>query len=159
MPGSDPLIYTTHSPQETRSLGEELSRLLRPGDVLVLRGEMGAGKSELTRGIARGLYIDGPIASPTFTILQAYDSGRLPLYHFDWYRIIHPEELYEIGAEEYLSGRGVSVVEWPDKAPHMLPESYLQISLAYGAGENERVIEITPMGGYTNASLGKDIKA
>jgi tRNA threonylcarbamoyladenosine biosynthesis protein TsaE len=119
---------------------------------------MGAGKSELTRGIAKGLLIDGPILSPTFTILQSYDTGRLPLFHFDWYRIMDPEELYEIGTEEYLSGKGVSVVEWPDRAPGMLPEAYLQISLAYGAGENERIIEITPVGGYTNASLGKDIK-
>ncbi len=148
--------YVTHSSKETRSLGEELSKLLRPGDVLVLRGEMGAGKSELTRGIARGLGIGGPIASPTFTILQAYDSGRLPLYHFDWYRIGDPEELYNIGAEEYLAGEGVSVVEWPERAPCMLPEAHLQISIAYGAGENERVIEITPVGGYANALLGKD---
>ncbi len=152
------MIYTTHSPKETRSLGEELGKLLRPGDVLVLRGEMGAGKSELTRGIARGLQVEGPILSPTFTILQAYDTGRLPLYHFDWYRIIDPEELYEIGTDEYLSGEGVSVVEWPDRASFLLPETYLLISLVSGAGENERVIEITPVGGYTNASLGKDIK-
>ncbi len=148
--------YVTHSPKETRSLGEELGRLLRPGDVLVLQGEMGAGKSELTRGIARGLQIEGPIASPTFTILQAYDTGRLPLYHFDWYRINDPEELYDIGAEEYLLGDGVSAVEWPDRAFGMLPEAYLQISIAYGAGENERIIEINPMGGYANVSLGKD---
>lgn len=150
------MIHTTHSPKETRSLGEELGKLLRPGDVLVLRGEMGAGKSELTRGIAKGLQVDGPILSPTFTIMQAYDSGRLPLYHFDWYRIDDPEELFEIGTEEYLSGEGVSVVEWPDRALFLLPETYLQISLAYGAGENERVIEITPVGGKTYASLGKD---
>jgi tRNA threonylcarbamoyladenosine biosynthesis protein TsaE len=117
---------------------------------------MGAGKSELTRGIARGLEVGGPIISPTFTIMQAYDTGRLPLYHFDWYRINDAEELYEIGTEEYLSGDGVSVVEWPERASGMLPEAYLLISLAYGAGENERTIEITPVGGYTNASLGKD---
>ena len=151
--------YVTHSPKETRSLGEALGKRLRPGDVLVLQGQMGAGKSELTRGIARGLQIDGPIASPTFTILQAYDTGRLPLYHFDWYRINSPEELYEIGAEEYLTGDGVSVVEWPERAPDMLPEKHLQISIAYGAGENLRVIEITPVGGCADVSPGKDIKA
>ena len=151
--------YVTHSSKETRSLGEELSKLLRPGDVLALYGDMGAGKSELTRGIARGLQIDGPIASPTFTILQAYDTGRLPLYHFDWYRITDPDELYEIGAEEYLYGSGVAVVEWPERAPHMLPEAYLQITIAYGAGENERVIEISPVGSFANAFPGKDTKA
>ncbi len=151
--------YVTHSANETRSLGEALSKNLRPGDVLVLRGDMGAGKSELTRGIARGLGISGPIASPTFTILQAYDSGRLPLYHFDWYRINDSEELYEIGAEEYLLGDGISVVEWPDKAPELLPDRHLQISLRPGAGDDERIIEIIPVGGYTNAAYGKDIKA
>lgn len=151
--------YVTHSASETRSLGEALSKGLRPGDVLVLLGNMGAGKSEFTRGIARGLGILGPIASPTFTILQAYDSGRLPLYHFDWYRINDPEELYEIGVEDYLLGDGVAVVEWPDRAPELLPEAYLHISLSHGAGDDERIIEIIPVGGYTNAAYGKDIKA
>ena len=151
--------YVTHSPTETRSLGEALSKGLRPGDVLVLQGGMGAGKSEFTRGIARGLGISGPIASPTFTIMQAYDSGRLPLYHFDWYRINDAEELFEIGAEEYLQGDGIAVVEWAERASELLPDSYLQISLSKGAGDDERIIEIIPVGGYTNAAYGKDIKA
>ncbi len=151
--------YVTHSATETRSLGEALSISLRPGDVLVLQGDMGAGKSEFTRGIARGLGILGPIASPTFTILQAYDSGRLPLYHFDWYRINDPEELFEIGAEEYLQGDGVAVVEWAERAPELLPDAYLLISLSNGAGDDDRIIEIISVGGYTNAAYGKDIKA
>lgn len=151
--------YVTHSAAETRSLGEALSISLRPGDVLVLQGDMGAGKSEFTRGIARGLGILGPIASPTFTILQAYDSGRLPLYHFDWYRINDPEELFEIGAEEYLQGDGVAVVEWAERAPELLPDAYLLISLSNGAGDDDRIIEIISVGGYTNAAYGKDIKA
>lgn len=145
--------HMTHSPLETRSLGAALSKALRPGDVLVLRGDMGAGKSEFTRGIARGLGIEGPIASPTFTILQAYDSGRIPLYHFDWYRINVEEELYEIGVEEYLNGEGIAVVEWAERAPSLLPNAYLQISLSPGAGDDVRIIEIIPIGGYTNASL------
>jgi len=120
---------------------------------------MGAGKSEFTRGIARGLGISGPIASPTFTIMQAYDSGRLPLYHFDWYRINDAEELFEIGAEEYLHGDGIAVVEWAERASELLPDSYLQISLSKGAGDDVRIIEIIPVGGYTNAAYGKDIKA
>ncbi len=151
--------YVTHSAAETRSLGEALSISLRPGDVLVLQGDMGAGKSEFTRGIARGLGILGSIASPTFTILQAYDSGRLPLYHFDWYRINDPEELFEIGVEEYLQGDGVAVVEWAERAPELLPDAYLLISLSNGAGDDDRIIEIISVGGYTNAAYGKDIKA
>lgn len=140
--------FVTHSPDETRSLGERLSHALRPGDVLVFRGEMGAGKSVLARGVARGLGIAGPIASPTFTILQAYDTGRLPFYHFDWYRIESPEELFEMGMEEYLGGDGVAVVEWPERAPEALPEAFLQLALSPGAGEGERVIEMTPVGGF-----------
>ena len=138
--------FVTRSPEQTRSLGERLSHALRPGDVLVFRGEMGAGKSVLARGIARGLGIAGPIASPTFTILQAYSQGRLPFYHFDWYRIGSPEELFEMGMEEYLGGDGAAVVEWPERAPEALPEAFLQVTLSPGAGEDERVIEITPVG-------------
>ena len=151
--------YVTKSANETRSLGEALSSSLRPGDVLVLKGNMGAGKSEFARGIARGLGISGPIASPTFTILQAYDSGRLPLYHFDWYRINDIEELYEIGTEEYLQGNGIAIVEWSERAPELLPERYLQISITKGAGDDERMIEIIPVGDDTNTAYGKDINA
>ena len=87
----------TTSANETRTLGERLASSLRPGDVLLLLGNMGAGKSELTRGIARGLGIQGPVASPTFTILQVYDEGHIPLYHFDWYRLESADELYGHG--------------------------------------------------------------
>jgi tRNA threonylcarbamoyladenosine biosynthesis protein TsaE len=147
------LRFVTRSPEETRSLGERLSHALRPGDVLVFKGDMGAGKSVLARGIAGGLGITGPIASPTFTILQAYDSGRLPFYHFDWYRITSPEELFEMGMEEYLGGDGAAVVEWPERAPEALPEAFLQIALSPGAGEDERIIEITPVGGFRSINL------
>ncbi len=148
--------YVTHSPMETRSLGEELSRLLRPGDILALCGDMGAGKSELARGIARGLGVEGPVASPTFTILNVYDSGRIPLYHFDWYRIADPEELVEIGAEDYLPGGGVALVEWPERAQEMLPEAYLKVSIKKGPEENDRLIEITPVGCNADTGNGKD---
>ena len=119
----------TTSANETRTLGERLASSLRPGDVLLLLGDMGAGKSELTRGIARGLGIQGPVASPTFTILQVYDEGHIPLYHFDWYRLESADELYEMGMDEYLGGDGVAIIEWPSQCPEAIPPCRLEITL------------------------------
>ena len=119
----------TTSANETRTLGERLASSLRPGDVLLLLGDMGAGKSELTRGIARGLGIHGPVASPTFTILQVYDEGHIPLYHFDWYRLESADELYEMGMDEYLGGDGIAIIEWPSQCPEAIPPCRLEITL------------------------------
>ncbi len=119
----------TTSANETRTLGERLASSLRPGDVLLLLGDMGVGKSELTRGIARGLGIQGPVASPTFTILQVYDEGRIPLYHFDWYRLKSADELYEMGMDEYLGGDGIAIIEWPSQCPEAIPPCRLEITL------------------------------
>lgn len=119
----------TTSANETRTLGERLASSLRPGDVLLLLGDMGVGKSELTRGIARGLGIQGPVASPTFTILQVYDEGRIPLYHFDWYRLESADELYEMGMDEYLGGDGIAIIEWPSQCPEAIPPCRLEITL------------------------------
>ena len=119
----------TTSANETRTLGERLASSLRPGDVLLLLGDMGAGKSELTRGIARGLGIQGPVASPTFTILQVYDEGHIPLYHFDWYRLESADELYEMGMDEYLGGNGIAIIEWPSQCPEAIPPCRLEITL------------------------------
>ena len=117
------------SANETRTLGERLASSLRPGDVLLLLGDMGVGKSELTRGIARGLGIQGPVASPTFTILQVYDEGHIPLYHFDWYRLESADELYEMGMDEYLGGDGIAIIEWPSQCPEAIPPCRLEITL------------------------------
>lgn len=119
----------TTSANETRTLGERLASSLRPGDVLLLLGDMGVGKSELTRGIARGLGIQGPVASPTFTILQVYDEGHIPLYHFDWYRLESTDELYEMGMDEYLGGDGIAIIEWPSQCPEAIPPCRLEITL------------------------------
>ena len=113
----------------TSALGERLASSLRPGDVLLLLGNMGVGKSELTRGIARGLGIQGPVASPTFTILQVYDEGHIPLYHFDWYRLESADELYEMGMDEYLGGDGIAIIEWPSQCPEAIPPCRLEITL------------------------------
>lgn len=110
------MILHSGGVEDTRRIGARLAEQLRAGDVVLMLGDMGAGKSELTRGIARGLGVTGYVTSPTFTILQVHESGRLPLYHFDWYRLSGAEELYELSMDEYLYGDGVSVVEWPSRA-------------------------------------------
>lgn len=137
----------TKSPAETRALGRSLAQQLRPGDVLLLWGDLGAGKSELTRGIAEGLGVTSPVTSPSFTILNVYDEGRMPLYHFDWYRLNSVEELYEMGMDEYLGGDGVAVVEWPSQCPEAIPETHLAIRLT-PAGEDTREVTLTPMGSF-----------
>ena len=142
----------TNSAGETRAWGERLASALQPGDVLLLRGALGAGKSELTRGIARGLGITEPVTSPSFTILNVYESGRVPLYHFDWYRLESPEELYELGLQEYLGGDGIAVVEWPEKCEDALPESFLEIRILI-TGTNTRTLEMIPHGSFRTLSL------
>ena len=127
----------TNSAAETRELGKRLAEKLKAGDVILLEGDLGAGKSEFARGVAKGLGVTETVTSPSFTILNAYDSGRLPLYHFDWYRLQDPEELYELGLEEYLGGDGVALVEWPGQAPEALPRDFLMIEIL-PEGENRR---------------------
>lgn len=141
------MTFETHSPAQTQALAESLARQLQPDDVLIMLGDMGAGKSEFTRGLARGLGVTGYVTSPTFTIMQLHDSGRLPLYHFDWYRLSDPEELYELSMDEYLHAGGVAVVEWPSRAEEAVPECYLEVSLE-PIGEEMRRITFTPVGGF-----------
>ena len=143
----------THSPAETRAFGARLARLLLPGDVLVLEGDLGAGKSEFTRGIARGLGIEGPVASPSFTILNVYDEGRIPLYHFDWYRLSGEDELYDMGLDEYLGGDGIAVVEWPSRCPEAVPEDHLLIRII-PVDETSREITMAPKGAFRETEEG-----
>ncbi len=133
------LTVESHSAAETRALGEKLAARLQPGDTVVLEGELGAGKSELARGIAKGLGVTETVTSPTFTILNVYESGRCPLYHFDWYRLESADELYELGMDEYLGGDGIAVVEWAERCPEAVPENAFHISLE-ATGGNERKI-------------------
>ena len=137
------------SPAQTRALGAKLARVLCPGDVLILQGDLGAGKSEFTRGIAQGLGISGPIPSPSFTILNVYEDGTMPLYHFDWYRLNTSEELYEMGMDEYLVGEGVSVVEWPSQCPDAVPEDCLEV-VFHILDETNRNIELISKGQFRN---------
>ncbi len=137
----------TRTPEETRALGAGLATQLRAGDVLLLHGDLGAGKSEFTRGIARGLGIGGPIASPSFTILNVYDEGRLPMYHFDWYRLSGEEELWDMGLDEYLGGDGVAVVEWPDRCPGACPADCLSVAIE-PLQDGSRSFTFTRMGDF-----------
>ena len=139
--------HYSSSVQETEALGRALAQHLTPGTVVAFTGDLGAGKTAFVRGMAQGLGIAQRVTSPTFTILQVYDSGRLPLYHFDWYRLNGAEELYELAMDEYLQNGGVAVVEWPGRAQEAVPERYLQITLE-PAGEGERVLTLTPVGGF-----------
>ena len=133
------MLTVTNSAAETRALGEKLASRLKPGDVVVLEGELGAGKSELARGIAKGLGVTETVTSPSFTILNVYESGRCPLYHFDWYRLESEEELYELGMDEYLGGDGIAVVEWAERCPDAVPENGLRIRLEVTGGESRRI--------------------
>ena len=132
-----------HSEQEVEAYGIRLGREARPGQVIALTGDLGAGKTTLTKAIARGLGISETVTSPTFTIVKEYRSGRLPLFHFDVYRIGDVEEMYELGYEEYFFGDGVCVVEWADLIEELIPEDALRISIAYGQNEEERVYTCT----------------
>lgn len=142
----------SNSPAQTRAIGQQLAQHLREGDVLLLLGDLGAGKSELTRGIAQGLGVTATVASPSFTILNVYDEGRVPLYHFDWYRLNDVEELYEMGMDEYLGGDGVAVVEWPSQCPEAVPERYLEVKIT-PLSETERDITLTPCGDFRTMTL------
>lgn len=128
--------------QDTREFGLELAKKLKPGDVVALIGELGTGKTTLTKSIAEGLGIREMITSPTFTIVQEYTDGRLPLYHFDVYRICGLEEMYELGYEEYFFGEGVCVIEWADQIEELIPEDAITIRIEYGAGEEERIYDV-----------------
>ena len=126
----------------TRAFGLRLAQTLKAGDVIALIGDLGSGKTALTKYIAEGLGIFEQITSPTFTIVKEYYSGRLPLYHFDVYRISDEEEMYELGYEEYLYGNGVTVIEWADKIKKLLPERNIVIRITHGSNEFERIYEV-----------------
>ena len=121
------MVIETRSPEETFRLGEELGRKAVPGQVFTLTGDLGVGKAVFTQGLAKGLGIEEPVNSPTFTIVQVYEEGRLPFYHFDVYRIGDVEEMEEVGFEDYVMGDGVSLIEWADLIEEILPEKRTRI--------------------------------
>ena len=112
--------YITNSPEETEALGERLAKVLRPGTVLAYQGDLGAGKTAFTRGLARGLGYREAVTSPTYTIVNEYLGGRLPLFHFDMYRLRSDDDLWDIGWEDYLDRNGVCAVEWSENVPEAM---------------------------------------
>ena len=130
------------SEQETEQIGEAIGRAAEPGTVVALIGDLGTGKTTLTKSIARGLGVTETVTSPTFNIIREYKTGRIPLYHFDVYRIGDPDEMFELGYEEYFYGDGICVVEWADIIEDLLPEDAVIIRIERGADEEEREYRI-----------------
>lgn len=123
------MVYETYSAEETAELGRKLAKQIRPGTVCALIGDLGVGKTVFTQGIAQGLGIREPVCSPTFTIMQIYEEGRMPFYHFDVYRIADPQEMEEIGYEDYFYGDGFAMVEWADRILELMPAQYYKITM------------------------------
>ena len=123
------MMIESFSPEDTFKAGEQLAKEARPGDIYTLNGDLGVGKTIFTKGMDRGLGIEEPVTSPTFTILQEYESGRLPLYHFDVYRIGDPEEMDEIGYEDYFYGQGICLIEWAGLIEELIPAEAIRVSI------------------------------
>src|SRR2546430_2482630 len=137
----------SRSPEETRRLAVALSPLLRPGDVLSLGGDLGAGKTTFVQGLAIGLGITERVTSPSFVLLKEYLGGRYPLIHMDVYRLERMQEVVDLGYDEFLDPSHIVVVEWGDMVEPLLPKDHLSIEMRYGEGETKRDIELHPKGG------------
>ena len=123
------MIQESFEEQDTFRIGKQLGETAKPGDIFLLEGDLGVGKTVFAKGFAAGLGITEPITSPTFTILQEYEEGRIPLYHFDVYRIADPEEMYELGYEGYFFGEGVCLIEWASLIEELLPANFRTIRI------------------------------
>ena len=143
------MTFTTNSPVETEKIGSALAKVLTPGTVIAYRGDLGAGKTAFTRGLARGLGYLEPVTSPTYTIVNEYLGGRLPLFHFDMYRLASSDDLWDIGWEDYLERGGVCAVEWSENVDDAM-ENAIYVTI-YKTGEESRRIEIE--GGENLADL------
>ena len=153
--------YISLKEKDTVDLGRTMAKHLKPGDIVCLFGELGSGKTTLVKGIAKGLNINSvKVSSPTFVLLNIYE-GRLPLYHFDLYRMDNRAEISTIGYEEFFYGKGISFIEWPERLGELLPKEYLAIRLSH-RGETERAIEWEAVAGrrYTDLAqqLNSDLK-
>ena len=134
--------YILKNEEDTAALGASIAEGLKPGAVIALTGDLGAGKTTLTKAVARALGVTETLTSPTFTIVQEYESGRMPVYHFDVYRVHGEDDLFELGFDDYLHGRGVCLIEWADLIEDLLPNDAMRIRLEYGAHEDERICTI-----------------
>jgi tRNA threonylcarbamoyladenosine biosynthesis protein TsaE len=121
-------VFTTYSEEETTALGKRIGELLEAGAIVLLYGDLGAGKTVLARGIAQGLGAKEAVTSPTYTLMHRYE-GRLPVYHFDLYRLNGPDEVLDLGYEDLFYGSGVSIVEWPERLGHLCPDEHVSIHI------------------------------
>lgn len=137
------MVYETFSPEETYEIGRRMGSEARPGLVITLDGDLGAGKTLFTKGFAEGLGITEPVSSPTFTILQEYEGGRMPLYHFDVYRIGDPAEMEEVGFDDYIYGDGATLIEWSELIEELIPEGAVRIVMERDAAKSEDYRRIT----------------
>ncbi len=138
------LTIKSHSPSHTYSIGLALGKYLNPGDIVCLNGDLGAGKTHFSQGVAAGLGVREHVTSPTFTLINEYQ-GRCPLYHMDVYRLNGAEDMEDLGYEEYFYGDGVTLIEWADKVSEVLPEHYLELEILR-QGENERLLKFIAHG-------------
>lgn len=134
--------YITHSAEETERLGAEYAKSLQPGDVVAFSGDLGAGKTAFTRGILQGLGYQGRVTSPTFAIVNEYTTPAGAVAHFDLYRILDSDALFEIGFEEYLDGSRIVLIEWSENAADILPNPHKSVHIAHGEADNDRKITI-----------------
>jgi tRNA threonylcarbamoyladenosine biosynthesis protein TsaE len=148
------LTLTTRTPAETRALARRIAKVLRPGDVLGLVGDLGSGKTVFVQGLAAGLGIgkEARVRSPTFTVANVYEGGRLFLYHLDLYRLVDLSSLLGLGYEEYVYGEGVCAIEWLDRIPQAAPRDYLEVRFAIGEG-NDREVTIEAHGARSEKIL------
>ncbi|NLY76550.1 MAG: tRNA (adenosine(37)-N6)-threonylcarbamoyltransferase complex ATPase subunit type 1 TsaE [Tissierellia bacterium] len=133
------------NPKESQDFGEKLGRILKGGDVISLTGDLGAGKTTITKAIGKGLEVEEYITSPTFALINQYE-GRVRVYHFDVYRLEGVEDLYDLGFEDYFYSDGVTIVEWGDKIHGLLPEHTIHIQIEKGKELNERIVTISGQG-------------
>ena len=146
------MTIETNSPEETFALGQKLGEQANAGQIYTLNGDLGVGKTVFTQGIARGLGITEAVSSPTFTIVQVYEEGRLPFYHFDVYRIGDIEEMEEIGYDDYFFGNGVCMIEWAELIEELIPENSIHVTIEKDLekGFDYRRITITGLEGWEN---------
>ena len=143
------MIYNSNSPKETENIAKAFSKELKGGDVICLNGDLGTGKTAFVGGLVKALGHTEPISSPTFTIVNCYEGGKFPIYHFDVYRIEDCDEMYEIGYEEYVYGDGITLIEWSEKISDILPQDRYEITIKknYDKHEDFREINVERIGG------------
>ena len=149
--------YISNSPAETEALGEALAARLTAGTVVAFTGDLGAGKTAFTRGLARGLGVPDRVTSPTFTIVNEYEGGRLPLFHFDMYRLGSSDELFDIGWEDYLARGGVCAVEWSENVADALERDTVRVDIRRGGEEVKESASLPSREGRTHENIGPGV--